>query len=252
MSNKRKNLTAVPDISVQCFKSDYGLVAVDRSLTRDGIRLNVQGFNWLDADTHSFVIYATDVLDTDESTFNELWETRLYVERTRNPMNHKQYVRRIQGTYGAPYKFGAQTSEQIGGHDESKWPEPIRHAIADARARSSLSNPIIVHVNWYDSESQIAPHADDESINLPGAPIFSYTLIRDSPPRKLQIYDKNGYKRDKMKCPVHVEYALENGSLLIMGGTMQHEYVHGASKPKPQKIFAMSRRINITVRFLVS
>jgi len=260
MSNKRQKLTALPqpepvcrvmDTFVTHFAADYGLVAVDRRLTRDGIQMSVPGFKWLDEGTHSFLIYIPAVLNTNEWSFNEFWDVRRSVERTRNPMNCNQFVRRIQGTYGAPYKFGAQTSQQIGGDDESKWPAPICEAIADARGRSSLSNPVMVHVNWYDNESQIAPHADNEGINLPGAPIFSYTLIRDSPPRKFQVYDKTGYKHDGMKCPVHREYTLENGSLLIMGGTMQHEYVHGVSKPKPRKEYTASRRINITVRFLL-
>ena len=67
------------------------------------------------------------------------------------------------------------------------------------------------------------------------------------------MYDKIDYldkKAKKATCDVHKEYALEDGSVLVMGGSMQFDYVHGLTKPKPAKPFEKSRRINITVRYL--
>jgi len=250
-SNKRQKLSPVQYTTESWFIRDYGVKSIDRQcLTRSEIAAEVTGFEWLDEKTHAFTILVPGAIGADKWSFNAFWEARLFAPRTPNPMNRNTFVRRIQATYGAAYKFGAQTSKQIGGDDESDWPAPVRDAVADARARCSLEKKVMVHVNWYDNASQISPHADDEEINTPGAPIFSYTLVRDSPPRTFQVYDKIDYGDQKAKCAVHKDYTLEDGSLLVMGGSMQYDYVHGLRKPSPPKRFVNSRRINITVRFI--
>jgi len=255
-SNKRQKLTPSQYVSQSWYCDNFGLKSVDRQLSRAETADRVPGFEWLDCETRAFTILVPDAISVDEKAFETFWEERLNVARTPNPMNRKMFVRRIQGTYGGAYKFGAQTSEKIGGDDVTCWPAPVRDAVADARSRCPaawLTQPVMAHVNWYDEASQISPHADDESVNMPGAPIFSYTLVRGSPPRKFQVYDKIDYldsKAKKATCDAHKEYALEDGSVLVMGGSMQVDYVHGLAKPKPAKPFEKSRRINITVRYL--
>jgi alkylated DNA repair dioxygenase AlkB len=248
----RKRLKIAPalDSSQSWFALDYGVTAINRSMSRVQIAEGVPGFAWLDATSDAWIIYVRGAIGADQWTFNAFWALREHVARTPNPYNPNQVVKRIQTTYGSSYKFGAQTSEQIGGDDEGEWPAPVRDAVADARARCSLANKVMVHVNWYCADAQIAPHADDEAIVLAGSPIFSYTLVRDSPPRAFQIYDKGEFLAHKQKCAAHAEYALEDGSLLVMGGSMQFDYVHGVAKAKPRKAYLESRRINITVRFL--
>ena len=252
ISNKRQKVSPIQYTTKSWFIRDYGVKSIDRQcLTRSEIAAEVTGFEWLDEKTHAFTILVPGAIGADKWSFNAFWEARLFVPRTPNPMNRNTFIHRIQATYGSSYKFGKQSTQQIGGDNETEWPAPVKDAVADARSRCSLSNPVMVHVNWYDNAAQISPHADDEKIITPGSPIFSYTLIRDSPPRTFQVYDKMEYAEQKMKCAVHKEYTLEDGSLLVMGGSMQYDYVHGLCKPSAPRNYVKSRRINITVRFLV-
>lgn len=242
----------VPPVPPPPWKAlNYFLKAIDMSLPRAQIEKSTPGFRWLDDETHSFIILVPDALKVNKQAFNDFWAVGQTLEPTPNPYNSQLQLKRRQGTYGSTYPFAGQTSKQIGGDDESKWPDPVRRVLADARGRCTLPGSAIVHCNFYPADAFVSPHVDDGFI-IKGSPIFSYTFVRECP-RSFQIYNKKEHDAKKDKCPVHREYILTDGTLLIMGGTMQSHYKHGVKKitgvADIQK-WSTSQRINMTVRFL--
>ena len=80
-------------------------------------------------------------------------------------------------------------------------------------------------------------HADDEP-ELGRDPIIA-AISLGAPRRFVMVHKKK--KRDRFST------TLEHGSLLVMGGTMQHKFRHGV--PKQKSITA--ERINVTFRLLL-
>mmetsp|Transcript_34304 Transcript_34304/g.86275 ORF Transcript_34304/g.86275 Transcript_34304/m.86275 type:complete len:270 (+) Transcript_34304:474-1283(+) len=229
------------------WKRDFGV----EGMLRDG-ESNIEGFEWLEVATltDSFVVHKKQALDVSEADFDSFWNVGLRdVAPTPNPRNRRHFLRRRQATYGSSYTFGAQGSEKIGSDDRKSWPSAVCAAVKDAHTRSSMPPRfrLVAHVNWYPSgEAILAPHYDKIDMFVAGAPIFSYTLIRNSPPRGFQIYSRAS------QHIIYREFLLGDGDLLVMGGNMQSHYLHGVKASKPASLFKNSRRINITVRFLES
>lgn len=178
-------------------------------------------------------------------------------------MNPKQHLLRKQATFGASYAFAGQTSAKVGGDDPATWPAAVKKML-DA-AKTSLAgkefegHDLAVHLNWYPGgEAGVEPHADDEDDFVLGAPIFGFTLYRsglddwsredDHVPRKFQIYAKDLAAKKKIGALVH-DVPLPDGSLIVMAGATQRDFLHGVKKTTA-KAYEKSRRINGTVRVL--
>jgi alkylated DNA repair dioxygenase AlkB len=96
-------------------------------------------------------------------------------------------------------------------------------------------------VNWYqDGEHYIGPHSDDQSQILKESEIYciSFGATRDFILEEKRTKGSPGGRIEKKKI------VLENGTLVIMGGTTQQTHKH--SIPKAKKV--TQRRISITFR----
>ena len=205
------------------------------------------GFYFLgDACCRSFIGYANKALSVPKHAFELLWEFGMddAVVKPTHAMGMR--VLRKQATFGAGYSFSGQKNT-IFNIPESQFPLAVQMALRDARARLEASGDQArlngVHVNWYpNGKAGVLPHADDEPVLVPRAPIFSYTLLESdaAAPRGFQMYLADG------KTTV-CDIPLFNGDLLIMGGEMQQHFKHGVNKTAAAA-YAQHRRINITVR----
>jgi len=92
-------------------------------------------------------------------------------------------------------------------------------------------------VNWYlDGGQYIGPHSDDVTELLPQSEIYSLSF---GATRDFLFEDKKA-SAPRKKTVV----SLENGTLVIMGGTCQATHKHSVPKDKLVK----TRRINVTFR----
>jgi alkylated DNA repair dioxygenase AlkB len=201
---------------------------------------------------HSWVEIRHDVVFCDSKTFNLFVEfMRSRVSPTRNPMNPKTNLRRLQCTFGAEYKFGSQKSQCIGGDSDTEWPELVRLCLDHSRKVVGRDVPLAAHANYYPDGAGVGIHHDLDGPFDHDKPILSFTFLSDATrPRNFDIYaqeSRNKRKRDGTKTPPPVHsLPLPHGSLLIMGGKMQSEFLHGIAS-KQMKNHA---RINLTVRHL--
>ena len=183
-------------------------------------------------------------------------------EKVPKTVKQGSVVGRKECTFGANYK---------------KYGEPIPLADAPALAKLVLeytkavaaANPnesggpggpesfTGVHCNWYaDGKAGVQPHQDDEPQLVKGAPIFSYTFLKnadgcagtDPTPREFRIYNAEPLDGEKRKRGDKVgSIWLGQGDLLIMCGDMQTYFFHEVPKTS-NKIYGNTQRINMTVR----
>ena len=185
----------------------------------------------------AFLGFHKDAIKVPSADFEELWTYGQ--EKVSKPAEYN----RINATFGGSYNYGSRSSEAhlVGREDE--WPEAVKRAIADARARSCDVALTSVHVNWYDGGNSTLPmHSDDMTPIVANSPIFSYTLLGNSAlPREFSIVPKDD---------AHVSYVLEprHGDLIIMAGRFQEYFKHGVLQMKGLHKKGKSRRINLTVR----
>jgi alkylated DNA repair dioxygenase AlkB len=206
-----------------------------------------------DVDTRrSILLLQRGALDVPDAEFELFWNLMDQVPETPNPMNKKYNVISRQATFGTNYRFGGQNSHQLMGDDEEEWPTLVRKMLAIVKASLALKfaeNELAAHVNWYPGgKAGLAPHDDKEGNFVVDAPIFSFTLNRDAPPRGFQIYLKGPDGKQIDKKPTK-DIKLGDGDLLVMAGKMQTDFLHGVKKTE-SRAFQNSRRINVTVRVL--
>ena len=200
----------------------------------------------------SWVEIRHDAVTCDGETFRAFAEfMRSRVSPTPNPMNPKTNLRRLQCTFGAEYKFGSQTSQCIGGDSDTEWPELVRLCLEHSRKIVGVDAPLAVHANYYPDGAGVGIHHDKDGPFDHDKPILSFTFLSDATrPRNFDVYVQEGKskrKRGETKTPRPVHsLPLPHGSLLIMGGKMQSEFLHGIAS-KQMKNHA---RINLTVRHL--
>jgi alkylated DNA repair dioxygenase AlkB len=107
-----------------------------------------------------------------------------------------------------------------------------------ARVEATAESPFnTLLLNRYrDGRDSIGFHSDDEPELGMNPVIASVTLGAE---RDFVLKHQNG---EKWICP------LSHGSLLVMGGTLQHHWKHGV----PKAIEVIGERINLTFRLLLS
>ena len=204
-----------------------------------------------------------DIVDVEDDEFEALWDIGEDIPSTPNPMNPKHDILRKQATFGASYAFAGQRSTKIGGDDPATWPEAIRDMLEVAKtslkdAGKFADHDLAVHCNWYaGGKAGVEPHDDKEDLFEPDAPIFSFTLYRsglewhhdqDHVPRKFQIYAKDLAAKKNVGALLH-DVPLPDGSLVVMTGAMQRDFLHGVKKTSARE-YENSRRFNATVRVL--
>jgi len=108
---------------------------------------------------------------------------------------------------------------------------------------SSCARPYnAVLQNWYLTDDSIGKHSDDESSNRTDVPIFSLSW---GGTRRFLFRAKGGDSKQK------TELYLEDGDLLVMGGTCQQTHHHEVPKVRKTMDPPTARRINFTVRAFV-
>jgi alkylated DNA repair dioxygenase AlkB len=130
-----------------------------------------------------------------------------------------------------PYKYSGQVLD----------PRPFAEPLLEVtRAVSAIAGVEFNHVllnRYRDGNDSMGMHADDEP-ELGRDPIIA-AISLGAPRRFVMVHKKK--KRDRFSL------LLEHGSLLVMGGTMQHEFRHGVPKQKS----ITDQRINVTFRRLL-
>lgn len=187
----------------------------------------------------SWVRLHYDAIKCTKEQFEEMWAT--YPTKPRNVIKMFNYtgpIPRHQQLFGeASYSFSGMTLE----------PDPIvppfverclqyaREAYPEAKWNGAL-------VNYYeDGEDYISPHADDEKDLMHGQPILSFSFGQE---RTFTIETNKHFKDayfSKLAIPT------KNGMAIVMGGSMQREFLHGIPKMTGKTVTA-GRRVNVTVR----
>ena len=99
--------------------------------------------------------------------------------------------------------------------------------------------------NWYQVDHQIGLHSDDERSLQPGCPIFSLTWGGE---RRFLFKARKDSKSECFLDCTEVELYLQDGDLLVMGGTVQQTHKHTVPKWRKTKDPPTSNRINWTIR----
>ena len=202
----------------------------------------------------SFLELHGDAVACDPAAFGALAAYLAELPPTPNPMNAKTYLRRRQGTFGAQYNFGSQTSQKVGGDDEAGWPDLVRRCLRDARSRVGEGARLAAHANYYPDGAGVGVHHDKDGPFDHTKPILSYTFLSDPAlPRDFDVYRASAKrKRGERGGAAYDEVLslpLAHGSLLVMGGEMQSEFLHGVTAVSTAK-FKKHVRINLTIRHI--
>jgi alkylated DNA repair dioxygenase AlkB len=146
---------------------------------------------------------------------------------------------RFQRLYGAAsYSYSSMKLVP-----ETNIPPLVMRCIEYAKNDHPESNFNGALVNWYMSgDDSIGFHADDETDLEKGIPIYSFSF---GGVRSFHVKPKT--KDDpEIKKKETIKFETESGLLIVMGGNMQKEFLHGVPKTKKPT----SPRINVTVRAL--
>ena len=107
----------------------------------------------------------------------------------------------------------------------------------------------VVLQNWYDENHTIGRHRDDISQHVPGTPIFSISwggtrrfVIEPYTPRGTK------YTKDTKDNRGKLDILVENGDLVIMGGTLQETHTHQIPKYRKTMDPPTGDRISYTIR----
>lgn len=155
---------------------------------------------------------------------------------------------RFQQVYGGDgYRFSGKsfTAQPI--------PDELAHCIEamqkmampltseDATNSHSQSHLNGALVNWYaDGEHYMGPHTDNEKELIARSPVFSLSL--GATRRFVFTRKPNSAKPSPDKG--RLELMLQDGDLLVMGGTTQETHKHALPKMKK----CLDRRVNVTLR----
>ncbi|MEM7448107.1 MAG: alpha-ketoglutarate-dependent dioxygenase AlkB [Myxococcota bacterium] len=176
-------------------------------------------------------------LEIDERYWSRvLEETSLNQEKLRI-FGREVQTPRLTGWYGEPGCSYSYSGRRFS-------PKPWTSALSELRERVESHTRIqfnSVLVNYYrDGNDSMGEHADKEPELGPSAPdnVLIASLSLGSPRRFLLR------TRDKT---VNYEMRLGNGSLLVMGGATQIEFVHAVPKTKQR----VGPRLNLTFRIVV-
>lgn len=178
------------------------------------------------------------------SEFEQAWD--IMPPAVPNPMNPRTNILRRQGTFGAQYGFGKQTSPNMGPCETS--PTAILRCLQDAQRRAGELAHLYtaIHVNWYPKgNAALGAHQDTEPSSLAGHPIYSYTLIGDHGDDSKLDHRYFVVSKDRKQKEVVACVPTRDGDLIVMQGEQfQRQLWHSVAKTARP----VARRINVTVR----
>jgi len=197
-----------------------------------------------------------------DAKLDELADFMMDDDKVPKTMKQGNVVGRKECTFGADYKKYGVPIPLRDAPDLAKLVLDYTRKVAEDNPNQTAgpAGPVSftgVHCNWYaDGKAGVQPHQDDEKQLIKGAPIFSYTFIRNADgstaanpmPREFRIYNAEPLGGDKRKRGEKVgSIWLGQGDLLIMAGDMQTYFFHEVPKTN-NKIYSNTQRINMTVR----
>jgi alkylated DNA repair dioxygenase AlkB len=164
------------------------------------------------------------------SLFDHLSEVLEFEQRSVTLFGRSVPQPRLIAWCGAlPYRYSGLTLPP------REFPERLTPVLGEvSRAAGTDFNHVLLNL-YRSGEDSMGLHADNERELGPDPVVATLTL---GAPRKFILRARRGTRR--------VEYALGNGSLLVMGGRCQSEYVHGVPKtkqPVPPRLSLTFRRI---------
>lgn len=158
--------------------------------------------------------------------FEELWAIKPEAKGKFRIYGKEVDIPRWQMVFGRPYYYSKMYHEAAPMH-------PLIQKMLDwCQLRTPSLNGALL--NWYlDGDQYIGPHSDDVTELVPNSEIYSISF---GATRTFLFEEKSTKKKTKV--------TLENGTLVIMGGTCQATHKHSVPKEKLVK----TRRINMTFR----
>lgn len=189
---------------------------------------------YLNEDKSSWVILIKDYLKNIEIDFDSLWDLHPADYNTIRIFDKEIKLPRYTNNYGIDYRFSGAI------HKASPTPKEINEIIQNLQNivvndNNSLLNGCLV--NWYaDGNHYIGLHSDSEKDIYTNSPILTLSL---GATRTFKLIPKKFTQTQHRK-----ELKVNNGDLLIMGGTTQSTHKH--TIPKTKK--CNDKRISITMR----
>ena len=168
--------------------------------------------------------------------FDEEWQLHPEQRHTLRIYGRTVLEKRWSQSWGQSYSYSGATNpgKPVAGRvadlleTANDWAEPIVH---ERPYNACLQN-------WYTPDDTIGLHADDEKVNRLEFPILSLSW---GGPRRFLFREREDSKNK-------VELFLEDGDLLIMGGTCQETHRHEVPKRRTTMDPPTENRINWTLR----
>ena len=182
----------------------------------------------------SYLKYNPKFYNISNEDYKELLESCPKFQHEIIIYGKKIKIPRFQQAYGKSYQYSGTTSEAI---PMTRLIKDIRNKISkDLYPNINFNNCL---VNWYlDGDNYISFHSDDEKEIVKNTPIVGITFC-EGVARKLRIKDKKSKKTIK-------DIITSNGSLYVMEGEFQNEFLHGIPKQKKS-----GKRISLTFRSFI-
>mmetsp|Transcript_54023 Transcript_54023/g.161715 ORF Transcript_54023/g.161715 Transcript_54023/m.161715 type:complete len:197 (-) Transcript_54023:107-697(-) len=189
----------------------------------------------------------------DRSTFRQHWDMHPTEFHALKLFGKTYYQNRWSQSWGYDYRYSGTVSRarEISGDDEGS--KMVNHLIGKAnklvsggKSKSAEGPYNGCLQNWYDVDHTIGLHSDDEKDLKEGFPIFSLSW---GGPRRFVLKARS----DPLSpCFSKVtDIMLNDGDLLVMGGTCQRTHKHEVPKIRKTKDPPTSPRINWTIRAFI-
>ncbi|KAG6611587.1 dna repair system specific for alkylated dna [Phytophthora cinnamomi] len=186
-----------------------------------------------------------DLQVTWSTMFQQAWDAHPKQHDTIMMFGRPAKLPRFQQLCGemGSYRYSGKTFEA-----QKKYPQGLEHAVL--QMQRIVEDPV-THctrltgglVNWYENgDHYIGPHADDERDMLACSPIVALSL---GATRRFVFTKKTSKSAPKGdEAVARMEIQMEDGDLMIMGGTTQRTHKHAL----PKMARCREPRISITLR----
>lgn len=189
---------------------------------------------YLNDDKSSWLILIKEYFKNVEIDFDLLWNLHPEEYNTIRFFDKEIKLPRYTNNYGVDYRFSGTI------HKASSTPNEINIIMQNLQKIVMGNNKSLLNgclVNWYaDGNHYIGPHSDSERGIYSNSPILTLSL---GATRTFKLIPKEFISTQYRK-----DLKVNNGDLLIMGGTTQSTHKHTIPKTKKCK----DRRISITMR----
>lgn len=198
--------------------------------------------HFLNRSKTSWVYHVKRLFESTDDLIKELSLDKPTTRHTIKMFGKDVLIPRFQQAYGKSYTYSGTEAISVPFTEVLDEVKIVVMDVVDEDLKEILKDPSLYAynmclVNWYDNgDHHISPHSDDERQLISGSTIASVSL---GSTRKFVLAPKKD-----IEGAVALKLDLEDGDLIIMGGTTQKTHVH--SVPKDPKCDSL--RINITFR----